>query len=62
MAILTTLIALKLTHGMASNLFFYCERTLPSVCVSEKDRSVEPINSSAFPGTKLSICFLVMVL
>ena len=41
---------------------FYCERTLPAVSVSEKDRSVEPVNSSAFPGTKLSMCFRVLAL
>ena len=60
MAVLTTCIEIDPRHG--EQFFFYCERTLPSVCVSEKDRSVEPANSSAFPGTKLSICFRVMVL
>ena len=30
---------------MASHFFFYCERTLPSVYVSEKDRSVKSLST-----------------
>ena len=53
---------IKIDLRNGEQFIFYCKRTLPAVSVSEKDRSVEPVNSSAFPGTKLSMSFRVLAL